>query len=51
MAVNSGDKPSDVDRTRTEHDLRTRQHQRFGLLLLAILLVGLAIRYLWRAAV
>lgn len=47
--MNSGDKPGDVDPTRTEHDLRTRQHQRFGLLLLAVLLAGLAIRYLWRA--
>lgn len=46
--MNSGDKPGGVDRTRAEHDLRTRQHQRLGLILLAIVLVGLVIRYALR---
>lgn len=45
--MDSGDGQGRTDRTRIEHDLRTRQHQRLGLMLLAIVLVGLAIRYAW----
>lgn len=49
MAVNSGDNQDYEGRARDEHDLRTRQHRRLGLILLVIAVVGLAIRYAWRA--
>lgn len=46
--MNSGDNQEHEGRTRAEHDLRTRQHQRLGVILLAIVVVGLAIRYAGR---
>jgi len=45
--VNSGDEPDRIDKTRVEHDLRTRQHRRTGFILLLAFITGLVVRHLW----